>query len=413
MLVRKEESHAEIAWSVARDCCCSLLSGVFLKIVGLLFFLTCLQAPCYAGDENFSKALCAYKQKDYAGACKLFEKAKGEDPYNAEARYYLANSYMFLHDGKAAMKEYWACFELEPLSQHGQLARQALLGFGKKFNGFSKQADSKRKVAADEPRSIKQSVALIKKQSCERESLNHAGGERFASRALAGGEERNQRLNAAAEALARDLTPPNNQMTPTLQQELHEIRQRAVFAGQHARQNAQQEAAKHMAAAAARSVSIEASAASLLSLIAEDPRPGRLKLKAAGTNLYVRNYGFEPGDPLKALVAEWEKISSPENLNKSKKKFAANKTTAMAAQAAPGLKAASRQPALRAGQFLKAQKSPASSNLKRLPKSEEAYPELSSTPHKWDAAFVPGSSKIVVTDVYGHVLLHLKEDKSR
>ena len=315
-----------------------------------------------------------YYKKDYSKALVLFKKATSAEPYNAEIHYYLANCHIFLNDGDNAMKEYSLCFDLEPLSSFGQYSRQALLAFGKKFKGFTANSNSgKKRVAPDDPQSVKQALALIKTQTCEREKLHHDRAESAARVAVDAGEERNQRINRAAEELADDLTPKDRAPSAVLQEELHEIQQRAVFEGLRAKLNAQKEATRHMTAAAERSTHIETSAGSLLSLISEKPRVGHVKMKAAGTNLYVRNYDFEPAPPLEPLTASWESL--------------------------PEVKAATMTPP-------SDKKNP--SKKKPMPKDAANLGRQT-----WSAAFLPGSSKVLITDINGRILLHVRDDGSK
>lgn len=285
-----------------------------LRCLSFAVFASAYLAAAVLGAEDLAlKGMDFYKQKDYKQAIAFLEKASRKDPYNAELHYYLANSHIFLKDGNSAIREYSACFDLDPLGTFGQYSRKALLGFGKKFRGLSSAvADppGKHRIAADDAKSIKQAVSLIAAQSCEREKLNHAAGEGSAKVSVSVGEEKQRKLSKAAEELVADLSQANRSPSPALQEEMHEIQQSAVFAGQHARYDAQQQAAMHMSAAVERSTAVEKSASSLLALMAEAPRRGKVKMKAAGTNLYVRNYDFEPEPPPEPLMATWELLPS-------------------------------------------------------------------------------------------------------
>lgn len=352
--------------------------------IAFIFSITYLQHGANAASsDSLKKGMQLYNKKDYKGALPLLEQAKSEDPYNAELHYYLANTFMFLKNGEAAMKEYCECFELDPLGTFGQYSRKALNGFGKKFRGFGKAAtDGKKHVAPDDSQSVKQALKLIKGQSCERDNLHKNSAEAAAKTAVANGEERDHRLTKAAQELADELASIPKQ-TPALQEEIHEIQQKAVFEGQRARLNAQQEATMHMQAAALRSTQIENSASSLLSLISESPKPGRVKVKAAGTNLYVRNYDFEPAPPLVPLTANWELM-----------------------------------PELRIPKLIVAVPAKEKKQPKKADPAEGAKQEL--TPKKqisgttpWEQAFIPGSSKIMVTDSDGKILIHVKEQAKK
>ncbi|MBX9687644.1 MAG: tetratricopeptide repeat protein, partial [Candidatus Obscuribacterales bacterium] len=285
--------------------------------VWLMLLLSFCWQPAQADSlASLRQGIEKYRARDYNQALKLLAKASEEDPYNAEAHYYLANAHVFLHDGNAAMAEYSRCFELEPLSNYGQYSRQALLAFGKKFQGLvSNRAvpqKNREHLAPDDPKSIKQAVEMIRAQTCERDRLHHEQAEGAAKTAVSAAEAAGQRINQSASELLEDLTPPNKQLSPALEEELHEIQQKAAFAGQRARLDGQQQAHQHMSAATQRSAHVEKSASNLLYLIGESPKPGHVKVKAAGTNLYVRNYGMEPRPPLQPLQAEWSLLEKDE-----------------------------------------------------------------------------------------------------
>lgn len=375
------------------------------SICFLLPLISALLLPPMSSAEGKQKpAIDAYNKKQYKQAICLLRKAIADDPYNAELHYYLANCYVFQKDGNAAIKEYSQCFDLEPLGTFGQYSRQALLGFGKKFHGFtSSQADNKH-LAPDDPSSIKQAVELIRKQTGDREKLQHERAENAARVAVDSGEKQQQRISRAADELIECLTPVNKAPTQALHEEIHEIRQRAVFAGQRARFDAQQQATKHMEYAAQRAVSLEHSASSLLSLISENPKPGRIKVKAAGTNLYVRNYGLEPAIPIEPMQAEWELLP------------AANATIE---NTEPALLRPKPSPRVVSHKVHKQKRnmSPTVTTVEK-PKEVEKTTELEKSKDKisvdtLNSAFVPGVSKVLVTDLKGKILVHIRDDGSK
>ncbi len=380
-------------------------SGVwFVSMVILLVFG--VQVAAFAAG-SFKQGMLLYKKKDYPNALKSFQKALPEDPYSAELHYYLGNTYVFLGKGEEAMKEYSQSFDLEPLSTFGQYSRQALMAFGKKFKGFySASTDGKKHVAPDDSKSIKQALTLIKGQTCDREGIHHGQAETAAKSAVAAGEDRDHRIGKAAQELVEDLTPVNKSPSPALQEELHEIQQRAVFEGQRARLNAQQEAAKHMAAAAERSTHVETSASSLLALISENPRPGHVKVKAAGTNLYVRNYDFEAAPPLEPLLASWQLLPELEQNGEEQGKLKKIK------KAKPLIQKPSttnKSKSIVASSVVPAAKGSKRSAGEKM--DSEAVSPSGGKP--WETVFVPGASKVMVTDSNGRVLLHLRDDGNK
>lgn len=258
------------------------------------------------------QGITKYKEHSYLEAAKFFQEATVRDPYDARAHYYLANSWMYLRNSKQAVREYQACFDLDPLSAYGQNARRAILGLGKAYAGCVRGAvaeEDHERVAPDTPHSIKQAVNQIRKETQERENINRQWGEGIAKASVTKGALTEAKITRDTDLLVFDLNPNNNAVSADLQLELNEIKQKGVFAGQRARQDAQQQATRHMTAAAQKSTLVENSATNLLSLIAEDPRPGHVKMKALGTNLYVRNYGTEKIPVQEPLLASWETMN--------------------------------------------------------------------------------------------------------
>lgn len=282
---------------------------------GPTLLLLCLAfCPASFSADDLQQGMNSYRQKDYKEARRLLTKAVKADPYNAELHYYLANSMIYLGDGKAAMAEYSQSFDLDPFSKFGQYSREALLGFGKKFNGIGKlQEKDNKHLPPDDGKSIKQAVIAINSQTSQRESLNRAWGEHKARAAIESGEERNRRLRQKAEEQLEELSNSAGHKAG-LQEEMHEIQQKAVFEGQRAQADAREQAARHMGAAMASALAVESSATNLLRLISEKAKPGKVKLRAAGTNLYVRSYGSEPAPVPEPLLASWELLPQAQAL---------------------------------------------------------------------------------------------------
>jgi len=87
--------------------------------------LYCLAAPVHAQDE-LKNMISAYNGHDYAKAAQLAEDIVKKEPKNAEARYYLGNSYVELHQLEQAKVQYKRCLELSPNSEISRDSNTAL-----------------------------------------------------------------------------------------------------------------------------------------------------------------------------------------------------------------------------------------------------------------------------------------------
>lgn len=377
-------SHAFRAQDIARLCLLALLGSSMQNA---------------SAADDLSRGLEAYKLKDYKAAAHNFEKAAKSDPYKAELHYYLANSYVFLKNADGAMREYERCFDLEPLSKVGQYSREALLKYGNKFRGLRGRVASGAS-SVDEPQSMKKAVEQIRSQTCQKELIHQTIAEQAAKRAMSNGEVRNLCINKAAEELSEDIAAQGKSHLPQVQEELHAIRQKAVFDGQRALHDAHEEAARQMSHAISKSSGLEDSASNLLSLMGEKPRPGKVKVRANGTNLYARNYSFDPAPPPVPLCAEWELLPS---LQKKSKKTAVQVAEIITSQSS----------ALPAAYAAKTQAPPAPARIicKETAKTGSGDQQRNSPVSPWssDSIVYTGEGKYCLATLEKSNLLHFDE----
>jgi hypothetical protein len=88
------------------------------------------------------------------------------------------------------------------------------------------------------------------------------------------------------------------------QAEIYQINLQARYAEARARQEAQILASQKRNFAAQRAVALNEAAANLEAQLAEPKRPGHIRLKASGTNLYVRNYESDTEVPVELVATQ-------------------------------------------------------------------------------------------------------------
>lgn len=287
-------------------------------VVGSFLFLP--SAVLAAGD-HFSLGVASYEKGNYRQAGESLQKAVRQDPYNAVCHYYLANTLVYLADNKGAAGEYRACFDLDPFGQAGQFSRAALKKLGDGY--LASIAYGPKNVLTDSGSSIRSSVASISRQTTEKGKFYQDNSQICARLASDSATVYANRVSQSADELVAEIQAANKgHMSEEIEADLQEIRQKALYKASWLREDAQQQAHRRMAAETKRSELVEKSAGNLLALISENPQVGKVKLKASGTNLYVRNYAMVPLPTPEPLRAEWKLL--PQSQIKAARKGSLN-----------------------------------------------------------------------------------------
>ncbi|OGI19645.1 MAG: hypothetical protein A2255_08700 [Candidatus Melainabacteria bacterium RIFOXYA2_FULL_32_9] len=100
-------------------------------------------ANYYESGKNF------YKNKNYVQANLSFKKALSSDPYNADYRYYYAQTLVYLLRLDEAQKEYEKIIELAPLSSAAKLSVIAIANIQKYYAGNDIEDESESKPSID------------------------------------------------------------------------------------------------------------------------------------------------------------------------------------------------------------------------------------------------------------------------
>jgi len=236
-----------------------------------------------------------------------FNRASQADPQNQMIRFYLGQTLENLYDDQAAKAAYTDCFRINPFNEQGNAAKKALL----QLNG---RVEERAHQATDTPEVTKKTVEMINRQSREMQANYIHWGNANSQRAISMGN----RISAR-----------NGYFEPMTWSGVRGGRRLYDYSGMEdwsnsgqirtswVRADAQVQALRHQSASVQSARELAATAANLEALIAEKKRPGEAKLRALGTQLYVRYYGTEdhdaptpPQDPLIELKATELRLSS-------------------------------------------------------------------------------------------------------
>lgn len=263
-----------------------LRTGMFIRLSALrvtaaMLFLCCAvlasTGAVHAGP--LEDGIEQYYYKRFRTAAMFFEEACARTPMNWKPHFYLARTLEQLREYDAAKYEFEFCFRLNPFSKEGRLAKQAVLDLA--------SDREKRKHVADDPMIVQQALRLLNMQSADLKGRLRADAERQAQ----------ERMRLAAQRLQLRVESDPTRYRRWYYRQDDEVSNRSYIQNSWHRNDAMREAALARYEAARRSVEIQKSANNLKLLIADPSnKPGNAKLRALGTNLYVRFYGSPERD---------------------------------------------------------------------------------------------------------------------
>lgn len=287
----------------------SVCAGVFVLVAAVT-----VQTSAWAIDSPaFKEGWDHYINHRYHAASESFTKAIAKDPNNAKTHFYLGCCFEALKDPESAKAEYEMAFQINPFSDQGHQAREALLHLSSNVE--------MQKHPTDGPEATTQAVRLINTQSADNKGRwMQWGNQNF-----------NYRLNLGQIELQKNMNDVNASMRALNRYDLNgraEISNRAYIGNSYGLTDAQVQANKYMIDAAKAAGFTQESANTLKQLLSERPQPGQPHLRALGTSLYVRNYsdfddgGLPPADPPIELKATEKSFADlPKELHASPAKF--------------------------------------------------------------------------------------------
>lgn len=220
-----------------------------------------------------------YYYRRFRTAAMFFEEACAKDPMNWKPHFYLARTLEQLREYEAAKAEFEYCFRLNPFSKEGRLAKNAVMDLA--------SDREKRKHVADDPMIVQQALRLLNSQSADFKFRLRTDANRLAE----------ERMRLAAQRLNLRVESDPRRYRRWYYRNDDEVSNRTYIQQSWHRNDAMREAALARYEATRRAVEIQKSSTNLKLLIA-DPhhRPGNARLRALGTNLYVRFYGSPERD---------------------------------------------------------------------------------------------------------------------
>lgn len=267
-----------------------------------------------AGDA-YDLGVAFYESGRYLDAVIQLSTAVESDAGDAHAHYYLANSLVRIKRYADAMSEYESCIALSPHSLYASYSRLAVQRFqklaaeqsGRQFvEGAIPLVDTP--PGYDEAGHARAALMAVSRQTEREKARLRAEGVGRVD-ALMAGIERQVRAIQLETGLATDEIrhARGRRMTAFHRQAIQDIDEESAARINSLRQAGQYMARKQMRAYVERARSLEDAAQGLLSQMSGRPGAG-VRLQAAGTNLYVRNYDYVQPE---ALVARAGRLPVP------------------------------------------------------------------------------------------------------
>ena len=283
-----------------------------------------LPASATVGSAPLDEGVRQFLAGRYILALGPLERAVSKAPQNAMCRYYLANCYVHLSRHEDAMKEYDMAYRLDPFGPLSGYCRRALIGYGKAVPGESEMAAIGRPIAAapaarpaagtiqyNNSDSINKAVDTIRRQADVEKDRHRLSFDAFSSNAVRTGEGTARKIlddadneikaimdaplvvaggsgNAGLAQQAKELELQRRQNLA------NEIRKRAETDAARIRAEAQDRSQKFKQYSQDRQAALDEVANSLESQLSSSRLQDRVKLRAEGTGLYVRNFGVLP-----------------------------------------------------------------------------------------------------------------------
>lgn len=295
----------------------AVMSNPELKItvlsIALAIGVTLLGSSALAATA-LERGLQEYKLKRYNAAARIFEAEIDRNPSNLRARLCLGRTLEMLRDPEGAKDEYKYCFSADPFGPDGKLARVYLLE-------VAERVAKKKHGPADGPKLVAQSIKWINSQSADCKSRHIARGD-------AAARHKNNMMNDQMRRQYNVHSVPDynqNNRNRRYFGDGGDVSQAYWIQSSYLRTDYLRQAALARAEAAKRAFEVQKSANNLKMLLADaQAHPGQRgpKLRALGTNLYIRNYGEDredlnlPVDPPIELRAKQMKFADDPRLKK-------------------------------------------------------------------------------------------------
>ncbi|HIA54241.1 MAG TPA: tetratricopeptide repeat protein [Candidatus Melainabacteria bacterium] len=306
----------------------SLSSGIFAAAFGILSIAQTLPASGSAMYTPLEEGVRQFHARRYSMAIGPLERAVSKAPHYAMGRYYLANCYVHLNRHEEAQREYDMAYRLDPFGPVSGYCRRALIGYGMSIPGESELAALGKPVAVQKaafvapgtvqhnaPHHLHKAVDTIRRQADFEKGRHKQSSEVFASNAAKTGEGTARKILDDADAECRAIMDAPitaagagprwgvsyahielaKQMELQRRRDLcAEIRRKADSDANRVRAEAQDRSQKYKQYSQDRQAALDEVADSLESQLSTSRLKDRVKMRAEGTGLYVRNFGVVP-----------------------------------------------------------------------------------------------------------------------
>ena len=244
-----------------------------------------------------------YRQGNYAAAVSALKWQVQQAPRDAKAHYLLANSLMQIGQKSDAVQQYQLTMTLTQDAQilsNCRIALNMMAAAAQQQQAYAQQQGWQNQIAAPPaPPTAKGRAASAAIQQIDDQvtrtsnSLANDGSQDAASWQRAGQYMANQlQTNAAQQASLMSRSSAIGVPAYT-QQNIQNVQTQAQAAAQQSLNDAQDKANRSIQYSNAKMWETQAAAQNLQELLTEPTSPGGAKLKAEGTNLYVRNFDVD------------------------------------------------------------------------------------------------------------------------
>ena len=232
-------------------------------------------------NQAYALAAQELKQKRYHAAADAYLKVININPRYSPAYAYLGDILVKLKDYEGAKEAYRAGFEVDPFGQYGRYGKAKLMGLAKRDASIRTQPQDSQLI-------VERTLKLINKQSNDLSNIHAAEGQRWS-------RWRTDLANIQLRRIAQESNTSVNAIGRRGYQGYDDREQSnlANIRNNYVRNDAAVQATKIRAEAARKAAFVAQSAADLKSQMMQPVRTGNAKLRALGTNLYVRYYGSD------------------------------------------------------------------------------------------------------------------------
>ncbi|MBP9091480.1 tetratricopeptide repeat protein [bacterium] len=232
-------------------------------------------------NKAYALAAQELRQKRYHAAADAYLKVISINPRYSPAYAYLGDILVKLKDYEGAKEAYRAGFEVDPFGQYGRYGKAKLMGLAKRDAYMRTQPQDSQLV-------VERTLKLINRQSNDLSSIHAAEGQRWS-------RWRTDLANIQLRRIAQESNTSVNYLSRRGYQGYDDREQSnlANLRNNYVRNDAAVQATKIRAEAARKAAFVAQSAADLKAQMMQPVRPGNARLRALGTNLYVRYYGSD------------------------------------------------------------------------------------------------------------------------